>query len=52
MTSQSGQRAVLRWLVHLRLIVTVVVSLVFEPPVLTLAAGHRPGLVTLPDEGR
>ena len=43
MTSHSGQtaragarRAVLRWLVHLGLIVTVIVSLVFEPLVLTI----------------
>ena len=42
----------LRRLVHLGLIVTVVVSLVFEPLVLTLAAGRRPGLVTLPGGGR
>ena len=43
MTSHSGQpardgarRALLRWLVHLGLIATVVVSLVFEPLVLTI----------------
>ena len=43
MTSHSGQgardlarRASLRWLVHLGLIATVVVSLVFEPLVLTI----------------
>lgn len=43
MTSHSGRaardgarRAVLRWLVHLGLIVTVIVSLVFEPLALTI----------------
>src|SRR5580704_15852786 len=36
-----------RWQLH-----TAVVSLVFEPLVLTLAARHRPGLVTLPGAGR
>ncbi len=43
MTSHSGQaardgarRAVLRWLVHLGLIATVTVSLVFEPLVLMI----------------
>jgi hypothetical protein len=41
---------VLRRLVHLGLIVTVVLSLVFEP--LVLAAGRGPGLVTLPGGGR
>jgi hypothetical protein len=70
MTSRSGhaardgaRRAVLRWLVHLGLIAAVVVvSLVFEPLVLTvhiavglvfvMLVGVRPGLVTFPGEGR
>jgi hypothetical protein len=33
---RAGRRARLRWLVHLGLIVTVVISLIFEPIVLTI----------------
>jgi hypothetical protein len=52
MTGQSGQAGGAQLAGSPGVIVTVVASLVFEPLVLTLAAGHRPGLVTLPGEGR